>query len=81
MPLVIEDDALEAGGVSAQEAREILAIGLYERGRLSFGSAARLAGADRLEFQKLLGAQHIPLGPSVADLDREVEALRKLGLL
>ena len=81
MPLVIEDDALEAVGVSAQEARQILAIGLYERGRLSFGSAARFAGADRIGFQKLLGAQHVSVGPDVAGLDREVATLRKLGLL
>ncbi len=80
MALVINDDTLKAIGISEREAQQFLAIGLYERGHISFGSAARLAGLDRIGFQKLLGAQRLPSGPSVVELDREVDVLNRLGL-
>lgn len=36
-----------------------LAVALYERGILSFGKARELAGMDRYEFGRLLGARGV----------------------
>ena len=80
MALIIGDDRLKAIGISEREAQQILAIGLHERGHISFGLAARLTELDRIGFQKLLGAQRVPSGPSVAELDREIGVLNRLGL-
>ena len=48
------DDLLAALGATpdqfAQEARFVLAAKLFDLGRLSSGSAARLAGMDRVTF-------------------------------
>jgi len=80
MALTTGGDTLEAIGIGEREARQILAIGLYQRGRISFGLAARLAELDRIGLQKLLGSQRVPSGPSVAELDREAEVFDRLGL-
>ena len=81
MPVLIEDDLLEATGLTTQDARETLAAALYAQGRVSLGVAARLAGTNRVEFQKVLGRQRISVGPTMAELDREVATLKGLGML
>jgi len=81
MPLVIDDEALQSVGLTASEARKFLAAALYERQGVSLGTAARLAGMDRIAFQKFLGSQRISVGPTAEELDREMETLRRLGHL
>ena len=68
------DDLLVALGTTAdqfqEEARFALAAKLYELGRLSSGTAARLAGLDRVTF--LLSLHRV--GVAALDLDqREIE--------
>jgi predicted HTH domain antitoxin len=64
-------DALEAPGVSSQslaaEARFMLALKLFEVGRLSSGKAGQLCGMGRVEF--LLAASRA--GVSVVDMDAD----------
>ena len=81
MPLVIADDMLEFLGVTSTEAQQLLAASLYEHRRVSLGVAARLAGMNRVAFQRFIGSQHIPMGPTVAELDREMETMERLSLL
>ena len=81
MTLTIEDDALDAAGLRPEEARQILAAALYGWGRLSLGRAARVAEMSRIEFQRFLGRQRIPVGPTAEELDAEAETLKRLGLL
>ena len=45
--------------VSEEEARLLLAIKLYEVGRLSCGKAAELAGFSKRTFMEILGKQEI----------------------
>jgi len=47
--------------VSENEARLLLAIKLFETGRVSSGQAAELAGVSKRTFTELLGRQQIPI--------------------
>ena len=72
-PLTIEipEDVLLATGQSREEfireAKFLLAVKLFELGRLSSGKAARLCGMGRVDFLLTVGRLGIP----VADLDEE----------
>ena len=46
--------------VSESEARLLLAVKLFETGRLSCGQAAELAGFSKRTFMELLGQQQVP---------------------
>ena len=81
MPLIIPDEALEAAGLSEQDARVEIACRLFEAGRLSSGAAARLAELDRSGFETALLDREIPLvRPTVDDFDSDMQAMKKLGL-
>jgi predicted HTH domain antitoxin len=66
-----ESDEFEA------EARLLLALKLYETGRLSTGLAARLAGVPRVTFLFLLGQYDLsPSGETADELDEDVNHAR-----
>lgn len=71
VPLDLPDSVLLATGQSADElaheAKLLLALKLFELGRISSGRAAELSSLPRVEF--LLTASR--LGVPVADLDEE----------
>lgn len=48
-------------GVTKDEARTMLAVKLYETGRISLGQAAKLAGFSKRAFIEVLGKQQIPV--------------------
>ena len=61
----------------AQDARRLLALKLYESGKLSTGLAARLAGMDRVDFMfELSRAGLSPFGETAEELTRDVEQAR-----
>ncbi len=47
--------------VTAEEARLLLAIKLYETHKLSLGQAAQLAGYSKRTFMEILGQHSIPI--------------------
>ena len=53
--------------VTEAEARMLLAIKLFESGRVSCGQAAELAGVSKRTFMEMLGGQQIPVFNSAAD--------------
>ena len=57
--------------VAAELQRE-LAVALYQRGILSSGKAAALAGMTRWEWEEQLGARKIPRHYADEDLDQDV---------
>lgn len=60
------------------EARLILALKLYERGRLSSGLAARLAGVPRVAFLFLLGQHGLsPFGETADELEQDLANARR----
>lgn len=48
-------------GVTKDEALTMLAVKLFENGRISLGQAARLAGFSKQAFIEVLGKQQIPV--------------------
>lgn len=67
-----EPDEFEA------KARLILALALYERGKLSSGLAARLAGVPRVTFLFLLGQHGLsPFGETADELEQDLANARR----
>lgn len=61
--------------VNSEEAKLMLAIKLFETGRLSLGQAARLGGYSKRAFMELLGKYGVPVFDySPMDLEQEMEA-------
>jgi predicted HTH domain antitoxin len=80
MPLTITDEQLKAMGMDEREARVELACRSFDADRLSFHDAARMAGLDRLAFESALRGRGIAIyRPTVEDLRREVDALKRAG--
>jgi predicted HTH domain antitoxin len=47
--------------LSEDEAKLLLAIKLYEVGKVSLGQAAKLAGFSKRAFMDVLGRYHVPI--------------------
>lgn len=63
----------------SQEARRVLAVKLYELGRISAGVAAQIIGTDRLTFLTLLSQYGVPaINLKDEEVGHEIEAARKL---
>lgn len=61
-----------------REARLLLALKLYEGGKLSTGLAARIAGISRISFIFLLGEYGLsPFGESPDELKEDTENARR----
>ncbi len=62
----------------AAEARLLLALKLYEMGKLTTGMAARLAGIPRLRFIFLVGEHGLsPFGEAPEDLEQDLADARR----
>lgn len=60
--------------VSEEEARLLLAIKLYEAGRISLGKAAEMAGYSKRAFIELLSDYQIPaVNYDPDELEREIQ--------
>ena len=57
--------------VSVDEAKLLLAVKLYEVGKVSLGQAAKLAGFSKRAFIDVLGQYHLPI------FDYSVDELRQ----
>lgn len=61
-----------------RQARLLLALKLYESGKLTTGLAAKIAGVSRPRFLFLLGEYGLsPFGETADELERELEHGRK----
>jgi predicted HTH domain antitoxin len=59
--------------VSLDEAQLLLAVKLFETGKLSIGQAAKLAGYSKRTFIELLGKMGVPvINYPAEDLEREI---------
>jgi predicted HTH domain antitoxin len=70
----------EAPDAFEREARELLAVKLYETGRLSTGLAAKLAGLPRVAFLYLLSRRGLSaFGETPEGLERDLDHARRAG--
>jgi predicted HTH domain antitoxin len=61
--------------LSGDEAKLLLAIKLYEVGKVSLGQAAKLAGFSKRAFMELLGHYKVPVfNYSPEELRQEIDA-------
>ena len=60
MPLIVPDDALREAGLSESDARIEFACRLFDAGKITLWSAAKLAGLSRVGFEGELLARRIP---------------------
>jgi predicted HTH domain antitoxin len=61
--------------LSEDEAKLLLAIKLYEVGRVSLGQAAKLAGFSKRAFMEVLGRYKVPVfNYSPEELRQEIDA-------
>lgn len=81
MPLTITDEQLRSMGLSEREAAVEFACRLFDTGRLTFHAAMRMAALDRVEFEQALRTRGIAIyRPTVDELQREVDALKRSGV-
>lgn len=77
----IDDDIYEALNVPAEYRDPVveteLAISLYDRGILSFGTARALTDRSKREFHRLLGYREIERHYTAAELDKDIEYARR----
>lgn len=61
--------------LSGEEAKLLLAVKLYEVGKVSLGQAAKLAGFSKRAFMEVLGRYKVPVfNYSPEELRREMDA-------
>ena len=61
MGLLLPDDILKQAGVTEKDALAELACRLFDSDKLDFPTAARLAGLDRVGFERELRARGLPV--------------------
>ena len=79
--ITLPRDVLESARMSAEEAKQELALSLYAQGRLSVGKARELAGMSLWAFRQLLALRGIPPHYDAPDLEEDLATLRALGRL
>jgi predicted HTH domain antitoxin len=78
MKVELPDAPVAAAGLTAEEARLRLAFSLYREGRLSTLQCAELAGLSRRAFMDELARHRVEAPFTSADLEADLETLRKL---
>lgn len=81
MGLTIPDEILQATRMTEAELRQEIAVLLYQKQKLSLGQASRLAEMPRIQFQHLLASRQVPIHYDIADVEADLDTLRKLGRL
>lgn len=52
---------------------------LFEKEKLTLGSASRLVGMDLIQFQRLLASRKIPIHYDVAEFREDIQSLKEQG--
>jgi predicted HTH domain antitoxin len=80
MSLIIPDETLREAGLDERDALVEFACRLFEAGRLTLWSAAKLARLNRVEFEHELLSRKIPLyQPDPSDLADDLASFERLG--
>lgn len=77
--ITLPKGVLESARMSADEAKQELALSLYAQGRLSVGKARELAGMSLWTFRQLLALRGLPPHYDLPDLEEDLATLRALG--
>jgi predicted HTH domain antitoxin len=78
MTLHIPEDVLKEAGLSEGEALVEFACRLFDAGKLTLWTAARLAGLDRTAMEEALLSRGIAIyRPTVEDLEQDLRTIEK----
>ncbi len=80
MQITFEDNLVNAARLTEAQVRLTVALSLFAEERLTLAQAARLAGTNRLAFQRELAERHIPLHYGMEELASDVAVLRERGI-
>ena len=78
MPVIISDEYLELADIREEELTLEIALLLYQKGNISLGKAAQLAGISRFAFQKEMASRKIPINFRLQDLQEDLKNLQSL---
>jgi predicted HTH domain antitoxin len=81
MSLIISDELVQASGLFESELLQELVLLLFQREKITLGSASRFLGMTQLEFQALLAEKNLYVHYDVDELHEDVKNLQELGLL
>jgi predicted HTH domain antitoxin len=81
MSLLISDELVQASGLSETELLQELVLMLFQREKITLGSASRFLGITQLGFQALLAEKNLCIHYDVDELHEDVKNLQELGLL
>lgn len=76
MSLVIEDDLVEASGLSEQELFLEIVLMLFRSNKISLGKASELTGMHRMQFQKLLADRDLCVHYDIAEFHEDLGILQ-----
>jgi len=77
----IPREIIRSTRMTPQELKQILAVSLYQQGKLSFGKAREMAGMTVWDFQQLIGSRDITVHYNIEDYEEDLQTLRSLGRL
>ena len=77
MPVTISDEVLQAAHISEPELKQVLALALFQKERLTLAQASRLAEMTQLAFQALLAERRIPIHYGVQEFREDLRTLRQ----
>ena len=77
----IPREIIRSARMTPQELKQVLAISLFQQGKLSFGKAREMAGMTVWDFQQLLGSRKISVHYDIEDYDEDLQTLKVLGRL
>ena len=78
MSVEINDDLVQATGLTEGELRLEIAMTLFASERLTLGQASRLAAVSQASFLRELGSREIPVHYGVPELEEDLETIGQL---
>ncbi|HRG48377.1 MAG TPA: UPF0175 family protein [Leptospiraceae bacterium] len=78
MTLIFEDTLLSQIKLSESDIKAEFSIFLYQNKKLTLARAAKLAGMNRIEFQKALTTRQIPIHYSLSDLENDLNTIEQI---
>lgn len=75
MSLVISEEFLQTAHISASDLKLEIAILLFQKEKITLGTASQFAGMNQLEFQRILGNRKIPIHYGVEDFRQDLRTL------
>ncbi|MDX2134596.1 MAG: UPF0175 family protein [Saprospiraceae bacterium] len=78
MVLTIPSEYIHAIRLTEQEVLLEIAILFFQKGKLTIGQAARLAGIPQFKFQWVLAGREIPIHYSIEDYEEDLQTIQSL---